>query len=234
MSKPHARTIEKNCLQCGKAFPARTDRDHRFCSTRCYGDYNAAVQGTAERFWRRVNKTEGCWLWEGPNTGRYGYIVVNGHGMTAHRRAWILENGPIPDGLLACHHCDTPLCVRPDHLFLGTPADNARDMMVKGRASSGDAHYSRREPWRLARGDQNGARQHPETRARGESHGSRTTPEAIPRGEESGQAKLTTQDVLAIRAAATTGEHLPTIAARFGVTKENVYYIVKRVTWKHI
>lgn len=53
------------------------------------------------------------------------------------RIAWILAHGRIPDGLLVCHHCDNPTCVRPDHLFLGTARDNARDMSAKNRAPKG-------------------------------------------------------------------------------------------------
>jgi len=89
----------------------------------------------AERhFWSRVNKTSGCWLWTGAATNKgYGLVIFCGQRIYAHRLAWELTHGPIPTGLLTCHHCDVPGCVRPDHLFIGTPSDNTQDMYNKGR-----------------------------------------------------------------------------------------------------
>lgn len=90
------------------------------------------------RFWNKVIKTEGCWNWIGCKIGKMGYgqfrFVKNGKIQNrAHRVSWIIHNGEIPDGLLVLHKCDNPLCVRPDHLFLGTDLDNATDRMKKGR-----------------------------------------------------------------------------------------------------
>lgn len=91
----------------------------------------------AERFWEKVQKGEGCWLWTGCLDRRgYGQIARGGkHGghMKAHRAAFTLTNGPIPGGGHILHRCDNPACVRPDHLFLGTHADNMQDMWAKGR-----------------------------------------------------------------------------------------------------
>lgn len=76
----------------------------------------------------------GCWLWMGgAYPSGYGRMTSGGKNRRAHRGVWELVNGPIPEGLAVCHKCDTPLCVNPDHLFLGSQAANVRDMAAKGR-----------------------------------------------------------------------------------------------------
>lgn len=89
----------------------------------------------ADRFWPKVRKSDGCWEWtRATTTHGYGkFSVATAVWDRAHRVAWKLTNGPIPDGMFVCHHCDNPLCVRPDHLFLGTHGDNMRDASTKGR-----------------------------------------------------------------------------------------------------
>jgi hypothetical protein len=82
-----------------------------------------------QRFWARVLKSEGCWLWKGAHPGKYGQLDGRG----AHVVSWELHFGPVPDGMHVCHKCDNPPCVRPDHLFLGTPLDNMTDKIAKGR-----------------------------------------------------------------------------------------------------
>lgn len=76
-----------------------------------------------------------CLLWTGATNGRYGVLSEHGRNIYAHRRAYEVANGPIPEGMLVCHHCDTPLCVEPRHLFVGTQADNMRDARLKGRVT---------------------------------------------------------------------------------------------------
>jgi hypothetical protein len=92
----------------------------------------------AKRFWDKVKAGSGCWEWQGalqPN----GYGKIRGDDshdyrhVGAHRVSWELHYGPIDVGRLVCHTCDNPRCVRPEHLFLGSPQDNQRDCVAKGR-----------------------------------------------------------------------------------------------------
>lgn len=90
-----------------------------------------------KRFWHKVDKTGDCWLWLGHKSSKgYGGVQVDGLSKKAHRVAYELVNGPIPEGLYACHTCDNPSCVNPAHIFLGTQHENMADMVAKGRLVS--------------------------------------------------------------------------------------------------
>lgn len=89
-----------------------------------------------ESFWARVQKTDKCWKWVGAkNHNGYGIVSKRSGNCLAHRVSWSLLNGDIPEGQHVLHKCDVRDCVNPDHLFLGTQADNMRDMVQKGRSA---------------------------------------------------------------------------------------------------
>jgi hypothetical protein len=93
------------------------------------------IRGTLkERFWPKVIRGDSCWEWQGAkDPSGYGRVKVGDGTKLAHRVAWELTSGPVPDDLFVLHHCDNPSCCRPDHLFLGTNQDNMTDMVAKGR-----------------------------------------------------------------------------------------------------
>jgi HNH endonuclease len=125
------------CPGCGAEFT--NDRKHQsHCSHAC-----CKRDPFEDRFFARVNKTEGCWLWSGSlNAAGYGQFSsssIEGYRSTlAHRVSYIIAKGPIPTDLLLRHTCDTPACVNPDHLIPGTPSDNALDMVSRGRQATGE------------------------------------------------------------------------------------------------
>lgn len=95
----------------------------------------------SQRFWSVIDKngpansaTLGpCWISEKTNRAGYGYFFLSGKLLRSHRVSFMIFRGPIPFGIKVCHECDTPSCVNPSHLFLGTQKDNIRDSMAKGR-----------------------------------------------------------------------------------------------------
>jgi hypothetical protein len=122
-----------------------------------------------------------------------------------HRISWELHHGPIADGLLVCHTCDTPLCVNPAHLFLGTSADNAADRIAKGRSATGA-----RSGYILHR-------------------------EKYPVGSQHPTAKLTEEDVRTIRAMVASGQVTQAdFARRYGVSANLIAQVVHKKIWKHV
>ena len=159
-----------------------------------------------DRFWDKVHRIpDGCWIWAASRTSQgYGQVNANRRPTVAHRVAWELSYGPIPDGLFVCHHCDNRACVRPDHLFLGTAADNGADMARKGRSMAGD-----RNPSRLY-------------------------PDRIKRGEQLPHTKLTEDGVRQIRRLHATGYTYDQLARMFSVKKMAICDAVNRKTWRHV
>lgn len=95
---------------------------------------------------------DGCWIWLGYlNTRGYGLVKFNGLACLAHRVNYELFKGNIPDGMQACHHCDNRACINPDHIFIGTALDNAKDMVRKGRSPN---NLGEKNPNAIVTGDQ--------------------------------------------------------------------------------
>lgn len=149
-----------------------------------------------------------CWNWPRKldKAGR-GRVWIGGKLLIAHRAVWMhVFKRKIPKGMLLCHHCDNPTCVNPAHLYVGTSADNARDMRDRGRA-----HYQRNPEavWRLGR-------------ALGKSN-------TWFRGEQNPRAKLTRAQALVIRASPKSQRVL---GREYGVSYRTIHAIKHREIWK--
>ena len=159
------------------------------------------------RFLSKTTPTEGgCLLWEGGRTvGGYGNFWLNGRNVLAHRFSYTTSNNTdIPKGMQVCHTCDNPACVRAAHLFLGTPADNIRDKVLKDRCSKGDKHYAR------------------------------TSPELLARGSRNGNSKLHDKDVLDIRNKYKQGRSIRSLAREYSVSQNCAQCIIWETTWRHL
>lgn len=156
MTKPTGRPrvaeydqVGKACPQCGGMFYLR-DRPwqsfgkfqkRKFCSVLC-ADKARGASTTSEgfnhhAFWERtVQASSGCIEWTGRLLPKgYGRLIVNRRSVRAHRVAYEITRGPIPDGMMVLHSCDNPRCVNPDHLRTGTAADNWADVIARNRRS---------------------------------------------------------------------------------------------------
>jgi hypothetical protein len=149
---------------------------------------------TPDKFWAGFDRMPGgCWLWRhAKGEGGYGRVRFQGRSVYTHRLAWELTHGPVPEGFDVLHCCDTPPCGNPEHLFLGTDADNAADRAAKGRSAKGLKHGQHTHPERTARGDRSGSRTHPEARPRGDAHWTRRTGNQLHDGKTGRFAKRPT------------------------------------------
>jgi hypothetical protein len=139
--------VEVICRACGSRrlmWPSRA-KNYKFCTRSCFQAHAPAAE--QERFWRRVDKSGDCWLWTAGLNAPGGYGVFRQGGrlppILAHRFSWEMHFGPVPDEMCVLHDCDVNYppgdttnrrCVRPDHLHLGTLAENCHEMAIKGRA----------------------------------------------------------------------------------------------------
>lgn len=113
-----------------------------------YGNRIKDTGNITERFHKKyIVKENGCWMWEGSTRANskgvlYPRISKGKKDIGAHRFSYMMIHGEIKSGMYVCHKCDTPLCVNPDHLFIGTHKDNMADMVNKGRSHKGTGEYA--------------------------------------------------------------------------------------------
>lgn len=172
-------------------------------------DRNHASSIALSNFWSGLIENGQCLEWSGTRSP-CGYGLI-GRGVNfprlAHRCAWWLTFGQIPEGMQVCHRCDNPQCVNPDHLFLGTQADNVADMISKGR------HVGHPRAYR--------------PRLKNEGKG-------IPRGAERFRAKLTDALVIEMRRRRLNGETVRSLASHFGVATSGVIRVCRGDLWSHV
>ena len=138
-------------------------------------------------FWKKVDKTDSCWIWTAGLQHGYGRFHVNYKNYFSHRISWFLAGNVIPEGHLIRHKCRNRNCVNPDHIETGTNAENCADKVRDGTDMKGEKHH---------------------------------------------KAKLTSEQVLEIRARAE--ENQRELAEEYVVSKSTIHYIIARRIWKHL
>lgn len=137
-------TANHTCVHCGAVYRTKAGASV-YCSLACFHEARSktknGLSSIQERFEKNFTVTPGCWLWQSLKTSKgYGRLYCFGRMNLAHRISYQLYVEDVPDDLCVLHRCDTPGCVNPDHLFLGTAADNNQDKADKGRAPRGETH----------------------------------------------------------------------------------------------
>jgi hypothetical protein len=130
------------CPSCGKVFSAPHWQKLVFCSRGCSAKARTVPVQERFRSYVGVTTSAGCILWTGCiNKNGYGIIsdrTASGRNILAHRLAWEIENGPIPDGLLILHECDNTICINIAHMRIGTHKENSEDSVSRNRQARGE------------------------------------------------------------------------------------------------
>lgn len=202
------------------------------------------------RFWTKVNKNGPlpdqskefytglgrCWLWTASVSGDgYGATHIRRKFISAHRFAFWVHTEIDPRGSQVLHKCDNPLCVNPDHLFLGDHSANMADAKLKKRNAHGQTHGSYLHPECVGRGERHKSVTKPWSVPRGDRHHTRLNPGRMPKGEGHYHSKLTNRDVKIIRDKYSEGGYcLKDLSLLFSVSISLIGQIVRRKVWKHI